>query len=83
LTNASASGIPARLKPTMSDVDEELAHEEAFPRLTRELLAVLEAAGERRTLTQGEVLSRAADSPSTCDCCARWPGPHDPRPDHR
>ena len=38
----------------MSDVDEELEHEEAFPRLSRNLLAVLEAAGERRTLPQGE-----------------------------
>jgi Cyclic nucleotide-binding domain len=45
----------------MRDVDEELEHEEAFPRLTRELLAVLEAAGERRTLTEGEVLSRAGE----------------------
>src|ERR687897_40841 len=34
----------------MSDVDEELSQEEAFPRLTRELLAVLEAAGQRRAL---------------------------------
>jgi hypothetical protein len=38
----------------MRDVDEELEHEEAFPRLSRDLLAVLEAAGERRTLTEGE-----------------------------
>jgi thioredoxin reductase (NADPH) len=42
----------------MSDVDE---HEEAFPRLSGDLLAVLEAAGERRTLTEGEVLSRAGE----------------------
>jgi thioredoxin reductase (NADPH) len=45
----------------MTDVNEELEHEEAFPRLTRDLLAVLEAAGERRTLTEGEVLSRAGE----------------------
>jgi hypothetical protein len=43
----------------MRNVDEELEPEEAFARLTRELLAVLEAAGERRTVTAGEVLSRA------------------------
>ena len=45
----------------MRDADEALEHEEAFPRLTRELLAVLEAAGERRTLTEGDVLSRAGE----------------------
>jgi thioredoxin reductase (NADPH) len=45
----------------MRDADEELEHEEAFPRLSRDLLAVLEAAGERRTLTKGEVLSRAGE----------------------
>ena len=43
----------------MSDVDEELSQEEAFPRLTRELLAVLEAAGQRRTFTEGDVSSVA------------------------
>jgi CRP-like cAMP-binding protein len=41
--------------------DEALEHEEAFPHLTRDLLAVLEAAGERRTLTKGDVLSRAGE----------------------
>jgi thioredoxin reductase len=41
--------------------DEALEHEEAFPRLTRDLLAVLAAAGERRMLTNGEVLSRAGE----------------------
>ena len=39
----------------------ELEHEEAFPRLTRDLLAVLDAAGERGTFTEGEVLSRAGE----------------------
>ena len=29
----------------MRDADEALEHEEAFPRLSRELLAILEAAG--------------------------------------
>ena len=48
-------------RTTMRDADEELEHEEAFPRLTRELLAVLAAAGERRTLREGEVLSRAGE----------------------
>ena len=46
----------------MRDMDEELEHEEAFPRLSRDLLAVLEAAGERRTLTEGEVLGRAGET---------------------
>ena len=45
-------------EPTISDVDE---HDEAFPRLSRDLIAVLETAGERRTLTQGEVLGRAGE----------------------
>jgi thioredoxin reductase (NADPH) len=53
--------IDALCETTLSDVDEELAHEEAFPRLSHDLLAVLEAAGERRRLTQGEVLSRAGE----------------------
>jgi hypothetical protein len=35
-------------------VGEELEHQEAFPRLTGDLLAVLEAAGERRTFREGE-----------------------------
>jgi CRP-like cAMP-binding protein len=45
----------------MRDADEALEHEEAFPRLSRDLLAVLEGAGERRTFTAGEVLSRAGE----------------------
>ena len=45
----------------MAPTDEELWHDDAFPRLSREQLAVLEAAGERRTLAQGEVLSRAGE----------------------
>ena len=45
----------------MTVVAEELGQERAFPRLTRELLVVLEAAGERRTLAEGEVLSRAGE----------------------
>lgn len=46
---------------THRDQIEELGHEEAFPRLTRDLVAVLEAAGKRRTLTDGEVVSRAGE----------------------
>ena len=45
----------------MSVIDEQFEHEEAFPRLTRELLAVIEAAGEERTLAKGEVLNRAGE----------------------
>jgi thioredoxin reductase (NADPH) len=47
--------------------DEQLEHEEPFPRLTRELLAVLDAAGERRTPAEGEVLGRAGEV--ACDFC--------------
>ena len=36
-------------------------HEEAFPRLAPDLLAVVDTAGERRTLAAGEVLGRAGD----------------------
>jgi thioredoxin reductase (NADPH) len=35
--------------------------DETFPRLSPELLAVLDAAGERRPITEGEVLYRAGD----------------------
>ena len=35
--------------------------DETFPRLSPELLAVLDAAGERRPITKGEVLYRAGD----------------------
>jgi thioredoxin reductase (NADPH) len=43
-------------------MDEELFdHEEAFPRLSGELLAVLDAAGERRPITTGEVLYRSGE----------------------
>jgi CRP-like cAMP-binding protein len=45
----------------VSVIDEQFEHEEAFPRLTRELLAVIEAAGEERTLAEGEVLNRAGE----------------------
>ncbi len=45
----------------MSVIDEQFEHEEAFPRLTRELLAVIEAAGEERVLAEGEVLNRAGE----------------------
>ncbi len=38
--------------------------DEAFPRVSPELLAVLDAAGERRPLTKGEVLYRAGDRSS-------------------
>ena len=40
-------------------MEEPLENEAAFPRLTRELLAVLDEAGARRTLAEGEVLNRA------------------------
>jgi hypothetical protein len=43
----------------VSVIDEQFDHEQAFPRLTRELLAVIEAEGEERTLTEDEVLNRA------------------------
>jgi thioredoxin reductase (NADPH) len=39
-------------------VDELIEHEEAFPRLTSELVSVIDAAGERRSLARGEVLGR-------------------------
>jgi Cyclic nucleotide-binding domain len=42
-------------------MEEQLEHEEAFPRLTRELLAVVEASGERRAVAEGEVLNREGD----------------------
>jgi thioredoxin reductase (NADPH) len=42
-------------------MEEQLEHEEAFPRLSSELLAVLEPAGERRALVAGEVLNRAGE----------------------
>jgi len=42
-------------------MEEQLEHEEAFPRLSSELLAVVDAAGERRALLQGEVLNRAGE----------------------
>ena len=42
-------------------MEEQFEHEEAFPRLTRELLALIEAAGEERTLAEGEVLNRAGE----------------------
>ena len=45
----------------MSVMEEQFEHEEAFPRLTRELLALIEAAGEERTLAEGEVLNRAGE----------------------
>ena len=49
------------MRHAVASTGEELAHEDAFPPLSREHLAVLEAAGERRTLAQGEVLSRAGE----------------------
>ncbi len=39
-------------------MDERIDNEEAFPRLTPEVVSVIDAAGERRTLAQGEVLNR-------------------------
>jgi len=42
-------------------MEELLDHEEAFPHLSAELLAVIEAAGERRAVAEGQVLNRAGD----------------------
>ncbi len=42
-------------------MEEQLDHEEAFPRLSSELLAVVDAAGERRAVGEGEVLNRAGE----------------------
>ena len=42
-------------------MEEQLEHEEAFPRLSSDLLAVVDAAGERRRLVEGEVLNRAGE----------------------
>jgi len=42
-------------------MEELLDHEEAFPRLTGELLALIDAAGERRAIAEGELLNRAGD----------------------
>jgi len=42
-------------------MEERLEHEEAFPRLSGELLAVVDAAGERRALVAGEVVHRAGE----------------------
>ena len=50
------------MRHAVAPKDEELGHDDAFPRLSRDLLAVLEAAGERCTLTEGEVVSRVGDS---------------------
>jgi thioredoxin reductase (NADPH) len=44
--------------------EELLDRDEAFPRLGEEFLAVLDAAGERRALSDGEVLYRAGDRSS-------------------
>jgi thioredoxin reductase (NADPH) len=47
---------------TMSwSMEEQFEHEEAFPRLSNELLAAVDAAGERRSLVEGQVLNRAGD----------------------
>ena len=42
-------------------MEERLEHEEAFPRLSGELLAVVDAAGARRALVAGEVVHRAGE----------------------
>jgi thioredoxin reductase (NADPH) len=42
-------------------MEEQLEHEEAFPRLSSELLAVVDAAGERRALVEGKVLHHAGE----------------------
>lgn len=44
-----------------STVDEQLEHEEAFPRLSAELVAALDAVGRRRALVAGEVLHREGE----------------------
>lgn len=44
----------------MTEADP-LDHEEVFPRLTGELLALVDAAGERRVLAEGEVLDHAGE----------------------
>jgi thioredoxin reductase (NADPH) len=41
--------------------EQQLEHEEAFPRLSRELVAVVDAAGERRVTHKGEVVHRAGE----------------------
>jgi hypothetical protein len=52
----------------------------AFPRLGEEVLAVLEAAGERRPLVAGEILFRWAKARSRCCCCISiWRGWTRPR----
>ena len=47
------SGVAAR--------EEQLEHDEAFPRLAGELLAVIDAAGERRAVAEGQVLHRTGE----------------------
>jgi thioredoxin reductase (NADPH) len=42
-------------------VEELLEHEEAFPRVPDDLLAVIAAAGERREIAEGELLGRAGE----------------------
>jgi thioredoxin reductase (NADPH) len=42
-------------------MEEQIEHEEAFPRLSPDLLAVVERAGERRRLAKGQVLNRAGE----------------------
>src|SRR6059058_1761690 len=48
----------------MALADEWVEHDEAFPHLSDELLALLDAAGERRSLVKDEVLFRAGDRAS-------------------
>jgi thioredoxin reductase (NADPH) len=42
-------------------MEEQFEHEEAFPRLSGELLAMVDAAGERRAVAEGEVLNRTGE----------------------
>ncbi len=44
--------------------EELFDRDDAFPRLTDDLIAVLDAAGTRRTLDAGDVLYRAGDRDS-------------------
>ena len=40
---------------------EQPEHDEAFPRLPRELFALVQATGERRSVAAGDVLTRSGE----------------------
>src|SRR5436190_694404 len=48
----------------MAATEELFDRDEAFPRLSDDLIAPLDAAGERRPLTAGEILFKAGDHSS-------------------